>query len=78
MFFSKVSTVLLAISRTLLGFSRTTWPLPYKYKSDNNPSFFTKGMIVFPDMNEETLSVMSSGWIIVACISNKASADDQQ
>ena len=54
MLFSKVSTVLQAISRTLSGFSRTKLSLPYKYKSDNNPSFFTKGMIVFPDMNEET------------------------
>jgi hypothetical protein len=34
--------------------------------------------MVFPDMSEEILSVMSSGWIIVACKSNKASADDQQ
>jgi hypothetical protein len=67
MLFSKVSTVLLAISRTLSGFSRTTWSIPYKYKSENNPSYFTKGMIVFPDVNEETLSVMSSGKIIVIC-----------
>jgi hypothetical protein len=78
MLFSKVSTVLLAISRTLSGFSRTTLSLPYKYKSDNNPSFFTKGMIVFPDMNEETLSVMSSGKIIVNANQNMTSAGDQQ
>lgn len=77
MLFSKVSTGLLAISRTLSGFLEHI-VLPYKYKSDNNPSFFTKGMIVFPDMNEETLSVMSSGKIIVICKSNMTSADDQQ
>ncbi|HET6716486.1 MAG: hypothetical protein ACM3ZS_03335 [Nitrososphaerota archaeon] len=36
-------------------FSGTTLSLPYKYKTDNNSSFFTKGKIVFPDMSEEIL-----------------------
>jgi len=35
-------------------------------------------MIVFPDMNEETLSVMSSGKIIVNANQNMTSAGDQQ
>ncbi len=60
------------------AFLEQHYPLHTSIRVDNNSSFFTKGKIVFPDMNEEILSVMSPGRTIVICNQNVTSADDQQ